>query len=97
MISKHVQDPIKAWRRERHRWQVLSEPTKIMTFSQTAAAFPALNVALHPRVECLHNLKATDLTANKNFLLVVSSTGKGEVPPNGSAFFASRAYHPLKQ
>ena len=46
----------------------------------------SLNVALHPRVECLNNLNATDLTADKIFLLVVSSTGKGEVPPNGSAF-----------
>ncbi len=44
------------------------------------------NVALQPRVECLNKLKATDMTADKIFLLVVSSTGKGEVPPNGSAF-----------
>lgn len=156
MISKHVQDPIKAWKRERTNWHISSEPTKIMTFSQTAAAFPAfiakkapevtveethdfsdddgaeansitsgtstlselktiaiyfcsagtiaeklakrlhkrlqvqtrvsLNVALHPRVECLNNLKVTDLTADKIFLFIVSSTGKGEVPPNGSAF-----------
>ena len=46
----------------------------------------SLNVALHHRVECLNNLKATDLTADKIFLLVVSFTGKCEVPPNGSAF-----------
>ena len=152
MISKHVQDPVKAWRRERHMWQLVPEPPKLMTFSQTAAAFPrlvekkmaevtvteiedlsdddsdavsltstlseqktiaiyfcsagtiaeklakrlhkriealvkvSLNVALQPRVECLSKLKATDMTADKIFLLVVSSTGKGEVPPNGSAF-----------
>ena len=46
----------------------------------------SLNVALQPRVECLNKLKATDMTADKIFLLVVSSTGKGEIPPNGSAF-----------
>ncbi|KAK0509489.1 hypothetical protein JMJ35_007883 [Cladonia borealis] len=152
MISKHVQDPVKAWRRERHMWQLVPEPPKLMTFSQTAAAFPrlvekkmaevpvteiedssdddsdaisltstlseqktiaiyfcsagtiaeklakrlhkriealvkvSLNVALQPRVECLNKLKATDMTADKIFLLVVSSTGKGEVPPNGSGF-----------
>ena len=153
MILKHVQDPIKAWRREKYRWAVSSEPTTLMNFQQTAAAFPqlvsaavkkspevtveevddcsdddivsqtstlfeqktiaiyfcsagtiaeklarrlhkriepltknSLNVALHPRVEYLNNLKATDVTADKIFLLVVSSTGKGEVPPNGSAF-----------
>ena len=152
MISKHVQDPVKAWRRERHIWQLVPGPAKLMTFSQTAAAFPrlvdkkmaevnvteledfsdddseaisststlseqktiaiyfcsagtiaeklakrlhkriealvkvSLNVSLQPRVECLNKLKATDMTADKVFLLVVSSTGKGEVPPNGSAF-----------
>ena len=152
MISKHVQDPVKAWRRERHIWELVPEPPKLMTFSQTAAAFPhlvekkmpevtvteiedcsdddsdtisltstlseqktiaiyfcsagtiaeklakrlhkriealvkvSLNVALQPHVECLNKLKATDMTADKIFLLVVSSTGKGEVPPNGSAF-----------
>ena len=42
MISKHVQDPVKAWRRERHMWQLVPEPPKLMTFSQTAAAFPRL-------------------------------------------------------
>jgi nitric oxide synthase oxygenase domain/subunit/sulfite reductase alpha subunit-like flavoprotein len=152
MISKHVQDPIKAWRREKHRFATSSEPTKLMTFSQTAAAFPllismkqpeviieeiddfsgdgtdnlsvtstitdlktiaiyfcstgtiaeklakrlhkrvealtkeSLNGALHPRVECLNDLKPADMTADKIFLLVVSSMGKGEVPANGSAF-----------
>ena len=54
MISKHVQDPIKAWRRERHRWQVSSEPTKIMTFLQTAAAFPALISKKAPEVARSH-------------------------------------------
>ena len=152
MISKHVQDPVKAWRRERHKWELVPGPPKLMTFSQTAAIFPrlvekkvpevsvteiedcsdddsdtisltstlseqktiaiyfcsagtiaeklakrlhkriealvkvSLNVTLQPRVECLNKLKATDMTADKIFLLVVSSTGKGEVPPNGSAF-----------
>ena len=152
MISKHVQDPVKVWRRERHTWHLVPEPPKLMTFSQTAAAFPrlvekkmaevtvteiedlsdddsdavsltstlyeqkiiaiyfcsagtiaeklakrlhkriealvkvSLNVALQPRVECLNKLKATDMTADKIFLFVVSSTGKGEVTPNGSAF-----------
>ena len=152
MISKHVQDPVKAWRRERRVWQLGSEPPKLMTFPQTAAAFPhlvenkmpevtvteiedysdddsdtvsltstlseqktiaiyfcsagtiaeklakrlhkriealvkvSLNVGLQPHVECLNKLKATDMTADKIFLLVVSSTGKGEIPPNGSAF-----------
>ena len=42
MMSKHVQDPVKAWRRERHMWQLVPEPPKLMTFSQTAAAFPRL-------------------------------------------------------
>ena len=152
MISKHVQDPVKAWRRERHNWQLDSEPPKLLTFSQTAAAFPrlvekkmpevtvkeiedysdddsdaisltstlseqktiaiyfcsagtiaeklakrlhkriealvkvSLNMGLQPHVECLNKLKATDMIADKIFLLVVSSTGKGEIPPNGSAF-----------
>ena len=152
MISKHVQDPIKAWRKERHIWQLDSEPPKLMTSSQTAAAFPrlvenkmpevtvteiedysdddldtisltstlseqktiaiyfcsagtiveklakrlhkriealvkvSLNMGLQPHVECLNKLKATDMTADKIFLLGVSSTGKGEIPPNGSAF-----------
>ena len=39
MISKNVQDPVKAWRRERHIWQLVSEPPKLMTFSRTAADF----------------------------------------------------------
>ena len=152
MISKHVKDPVKAWRRERHMWQLVSEPPKLMTFSQTEAAFPrlvdrkmaeitvteiedssdddsdaislkstlseqktiaiyfcsagtiteklakrlhkriealvkvSLNVALQPRVECLNKLNGTDMTADKISLLVVSSTDKGEVPPNGSGF-----------
>ena len=152
MISTHVQDPVKAWRRERHMWQPVPEPPKLMTFSQMEAAFPrlinremaevtveeiedssdddsdaisltstlfeqktiaiyfcstgtiaeklakkvhkriealvkvSLNVALQPRVECLNKLKATDMTADKIFLLVVSSIGEGEVPPNGSGF-----------
>ena len=152
MILKHVQDPLKAWRRERHIWQLDSEPPKLMTFSQTAAAFPRLvekkmpevtvteivdysdddsdtisltctlseqktiaiyfcsagtiaeklakrlhkriealvkvllNVGLQPHVECLNKSKSTDMTADKIFLLVIISTGKGEIPPNESAF-----------
>lgn len=50
MISKHVQDPIKAWRRERHKRQVSPEPTNTVTFSQTAAAFPALTSKKAPEV-----------------------------------------------
>ena len=152
MLLKHVQDPVKAWRRERRICQVDSERPNPMTFSQVMAAFPclvekkmsevtvteiedysdddsdaisltstiseqkniaiyfcsagtiaeklakrlhkriealvkvSLNVRLQPHVECLNKLKATDMTADKIFLLVVSSRGKGEIPPNGSEF-----------
>ncbi|KAL9123036.1 MAG: hypothetical protein Q9187_000408 [Circinaria calcarea] len=41
---------------------------------------------LKPQVEPLDVLEASDITANKILLLVVSSTGQGEIPSNGSGF-----------
>ena len=43
-------------------------------------------VSLKPHVESLNCLKDLSLTANHIILLVVSSTGHGEIPANGSAF-----------
>ena len=39
-----------------------------------------------PQIEPLNALKASDITTNKVFLLVISSTGQGEIPSNGSGF-----------
>ena len=50
MISKHVQDPVKAWRRERHIWQLDSERPNLMTFSQVVATFPRLVEKKMPEV-----------------------------------------------
>ena len=50
MISKHVQDPIEAWRRERRTWQVDSEHPRLWTFSQVVAAFPCLVEKKMPEV-----------------------------------------------
>ena len=44
------------------------------------------NLTVRDSLEPLDNLKATEMTANKIFLFIVSSTGKGDVPDNGSAF-----------
>ena len=40
-----------------------------------------------PRIEALNNLKESDLTQDKTLLLIVSSTGEGDVPTNGMGFF----------
>ena len=42
MISKHVQDPIKAWRREKSKGELTTEPTEIMTLRQSVASLPEL-------------------------------------------------------
>lgn len=147
MISKHVQDPINAWKREERRRQLSLNTTNPMTICQTVAftrkemvvnieeaeilrsddedsvsltstlselktiaiyfcsagtiaeklakrlhkridklTKVSLNVALSPSVECLNDLQLADMIADKIFLLVVSSSGKGEVPANGSSF-----------
>ena len=39
-----------------------------------------------PTIESLNSLQVSDLTADKTFLLLVSSTGHGEVPANGLGF-----------
>ncbi len=161
MICKHVQDPIKAWNREKQRWplgltplrfeaveevresvpvQVL--PIEIETehagsgksmlpdrnialsktikeiscppqnasrsiaiyFSSAGTVGEKLAAKLHkwtkallknmsetslaPHVGPLNNLKISNLTSNNTILLVVSSTGQGEIPPNGFNAFA---------
>ena len=160
MISKHVQDPLKAWKREKQGWFVAAKPYKVVarlepkrpsvqarsmtndsisftwkdrrlqsavgpsreykipkpiselepqnsitvsiyfcsagTFAEKiaiklqtqlntlATSIPRLSV--NSRVEALENLQAATVSPNKVFLLVVSSTGQGEVPTNGARF-----------
>ncbi len=156
MIARHVQDPIKAWGREKHLWSVTAEPlatlvevqlghttlprkgsdttlvgsddneldsldksgpefeTSLQHTSQhdnkTVAIFfcsagttaeklanklqkwvtPFVenlsHVSCKAVVEPLDSLKASDLTPDKIFLLVVSSTGHGAIPANGLVF-----------
>ncbi|KAL6718813.1 hypothetical protein ACLMJK_003047 [Lecanora helva] len=167
MISKHVQDPIKAWRRERDRGYPASIPFKdlsqevksasilpevrdsslaraplkkttiisqlpdIQLYAETPARSGAVTkelvcpqnhskksiaiyycssgnvaeklagklhkwtqklvrnssfISLAPSIEPLNSLKDLDSTPNNVNLLVVSSTGQGEVPENGLAF-----------
>ena len=158
MISKHVQDPIKAWGREKHLYPVAShlstvvvevqkfqelaacskpKPT-VLTYEGTndveplheriSSLVPAdivpdprniswcigiyfcsmgtvaeklatklhqwtkshkerfVDVSLNPEIQPLNRLEAIDLSANKIFLIIVSSTGQGEIPMNGLAF-----------
>ena len=166
MISKHVQDPVKAWRREQRRGYpapplsaipdpkpesrsaLTQMPQKVMPISSNLTRFnrnltrfelysesplslrtttkemmcpqetprdsiaifycsagtvaeklatklhrwckrlvrssPA--ISLSPCIKPLNKLKISDLAANSTNLLVVSSTGQGEVPRNGSVF-----------
>ena len=44
------------------------------------------NSVVDPEVEPLDALEASSITTNKVLLLVVSSTGQGEIPSNGSGF-----------
>ena len=44
------------------------------------------NPRLCPRSKPLDSLSASDLTAENILLLIVSSTGQGEIPPNGLGF-----------
>ena len=156
MIARHVQDPIKAWGREKHLWPIANERLATLVEVQVGHigplrresattlvgsdvngldssedSGPALDVSLRhislddnktvaiyfcsagtiaeklanklhkwmipfvdslshvsctAVVEPLDRLKASDLTPDKIFLLVVSSTGHGEIPANGLAF-----------
>ena len=43
-------------------------------------------LSVRDSVEPLDNLKAKEMTADKIFLFIISSTGKGDVPENGSNF-----------
>ena len=156
MIARHVQDPIKAWGREKHLWSVTAEPlatlvevhvgpntlprkgsdttlvgsdddglensvqscpilkTSLQHTSQDETKTVAIffcsagttaeklanklqkwvtpfvedlsHVSCKAVVEPLDSLKVADLTSDKIFLLVVSSTGHGDVPANGLAF-----------
>ncbi|KAI9850997.1 MAG: hypothetical protein M1838_004689 [Thelocarpon superellum] len=166
LIARHVEDPIKAWGREKDAWSVFTTPcrtlptrpeagdaTNRMNGRQSASTglnvratgrssvptrvVPRLQIGverhitrsqpkpktkivvrfcsegtmaenlagkLHgrvqemikasdhvdlcPRVEPLDNVGASDLTADKIFLLVISSTGQGAIPANGLAFAA---------
>ena len=164
MICKHVQDPIKAWHREKNRWPVdakaliirpvdtiQKEPLAQSTSDSTATKLEEIqtpilsgpkklplenirlplepmnplrghgkaemtnvvigfcssgtiaeklavklsdrvkafakdlpNVVIRPMIEPLNALEASDLTSDKLLLLVVSSTGTGDIPANGS-------------
>ena len=154
MIARHVQDPIKAWGREKHLWS--AEPLATLVEVQVGHIGPPrresattlvgsddnglgisdnsgpildasfrytsqddnktvaiyfcsagtiaerlarklhkwmipfvenlFNVSCKAVVEPLDSLKASDLTPDKIFLLVVSSTGHGNIPANGVAF-----------
>ena len=157
MIARHVQDPIKAWGREKHLWTIKAEPlatlvevqvgqiglprkgsaattlvgsddnelespnnsdpildpslrhrshddskTVAIYFCSAGTIAEKLAKKLHkwmipfvenlPHVSCkavvepLNSLKVSDLTPDKIFLLVVSSTGHGDIPANGLAF-----------
>ena len=156
MIARHVQDPIKAWGREKHLWSITAEPLATLVEVQVGHIGPPRresattlvgnddnglgisdnsgpildassrdasqddnrtvaiyfcsagtiaeklahklhkwmipfveslsNVSCKAVVEPLDNLKASDLTPDKMFLLVVSSTGHGDIPANGVAF-----------
>ena len=159
MISKHVQDPIKAWRREKRNsystskllevvivvqeqkslWApgktgisviadviatkpgVLERNIPVLTTTERKLypqQYPNRSIAIYfcsagtvaeklanklhewakplvekssdlslcPQVDRLNNMKASDLTANKIILLIVSSTGQGDIPANGSGF-----------
>ena len=156
MIARHVQDPIKAWGREKHLWSVTAEPIATLIEVQvghiliprkgsdttlvesdddglecldksgpafetslkhtarddnkTVAIFfcsagtiaeklanklqkwmthfveNVSHVSCKAVVEPLDSLKVSDLTPDKILLLVVSSTGHGDIPANGVAF-----------
>ena len=156
MIARHVQDPIKAWEREKHLWSVTAESlatlvdvqvgpitsprkgsdttlvgsddnglessdqscpvfeTSLQHTSQDETKTVAIffcsagttaeklanklqkwmitflenlsHVSCKAAVEPLDSLKVSDLTPDKIFLLVVSSTGHGDIPANGLAF-----------
>ncbi len=156
MITRHVQDPIKAWEREKHLWSVTAESlatfvevqvgpiilprkgsdttlvgsddnglessdqscpifeTSLQHTSQDEIKTVAIffcsagttaeklanklqkwmtlfvenlsHVSCKAVVEPLDSLKVSDLTPNKILLLVVSSTGHGDIPANGLAF-----------
>jgi len=159
MICKHLQDPVKAWGREKHRWypgpELMEDPLRTQVLegdlAQTSTKQsniligetvrksyvenplplhtaikelicpperPGKSIAIYfcsagtvaerlanklhkwiqrlirntsaislkPRVEPLNSLKDLSFTVNRIILLVVSSTGKGDVPANGSGF-----------
>ena len=162
MISKHVNDPIKVWAREKHRWpaeaieisytrektpsgspeiQVLTpiespgdiceEFIRLPTYDECSApvsipepiimtqipksisiyfcsagtiaeklalklhkwmkmlALPASNTSLESHIRPLNNLTLDSLNSNKILLLIVSTTGQGDVPNNGASFLNS--------
>ena len=156
MIARHVQDPIKAWGREKHLWSITAESlatlvevrvgpialprkgsdttlvgsddnglvssdqscplfeTSLQHTSQDETKTVAIffcsagtiaeklanklhkwmtpfvedlsHVSCKAMVEPLDSLKVSDLTPDNIFLLVVSSTGHGDIPANGLAF-----------
>ncbi len=161
MICKHVQDPIKAWNREKQRWPLGLTPLRFETVEESGESVPTqilpikcgteharsdklmlvdrdiaivktlndiscpppntsrsiaiyfssagtvgekLAAKLHkwtkaliknmpenslvPHVGPLNSLKVSELTPNVTILLIVSSTGEGAIPPNGSDAFA---------
>ena len=157
MIARHLQDPIKAWGREKHLWSITAEPLETLVGVQVGhiglprkgsatttlvgsdnnglessensdpIVDPSLrhttqddnktvaiyfcsagtiaeklanklhkwmipfvenlsHVSGNAVVEPLDSLKVSDLSPDKIFLLVVSSTGHGDIPANGLAF-----------
>ena len=162
MISRHVQDPVKAWAREKHCWpdygavqtmvlqsqrlripsiqadrrcsliyEVLSEPEPpAYDILQTKTGLKALGPSMDrvsvgiyfcsegivaeklaskllrwtsalteespfvdtcSRVQPLNRLKDADLMSHNVLLLIVSSTGQGDLPINGSNFLELHA------
>ena len=156
MIARHVQDPVKAWGREKYLWSITAEPLATLVVVQVGHIGPPRresattlvgsddnglevsdnsgpildasfrytcqddnktvaiyfcsagtiaeklahkihkwmipfvenlsHVSCKAVVEPLDSLKVSDLTPDKIFLLVVSSTGHGDIPANGVAF-----------
>ncbi|OCK79887.1 hypothetical protein K432DRAFT_454237, partial [Lepidopterella palustris CBS 459.81] len=124
MISRHVENPVNAWKREQERYR---SEGKIPPAGGSPATSSSVNigeqeyamsisihycsagtvaqklanklhkkvktilevgshVALVPEVAELETLQAVDLTGRKILLLIVSSTGQGEIPANGLRF-----------
>lgn len=64
---------------------ILAEKIAAKLYDRTASLIKDFRgAALAPEIQALNNLQGSSLTQEKVLLLVVSSTGKGEIPANGS-------------